>query len=196
MGMGAVLLLNRSGGFELRVQRGVPEAVLRQFQEGVTLERSVPTYTVRECRLIVLPDAAGDPRELPAWRELGLRTHVCLPLHVGRRALGVLCLLSFDEQQFSAQRREMFSAAGAVIGLTLERLRAFEAVRAEAAEAKEALETRKLVERAKGVLMQRLELSEADAFRRLQRLSTDRCQALKETALQVLEADGIFSGKR
>ena len=38
-------------------------------------------------------------------------------------------------------------------------------------------------------------LGEAEAFRRLQRLSTDRCQPMKQTALQVLAADGIFPEK-
>src|ERR1041385_9050990 len=41
----------------------------------------------------------------------------------------------------------------------------------EATDLKEALETRKLVERAKGILMKRKELEEADAFRMLQKMS-------------------------
>jgi AmiR/NasT family two-component response regulator len=81
------------------------------------------------------------------------------------------------------------------VRLALERFRALEQARSEAAGAREALETRKLVERAKGVLMQRAGLSEAEAFRRLQRLSTDRCQPMKQTALQVLAADRILSDK-
>jgi two-component system, response regulator PdtaR len=81
------------------------------------------------------------------------------------------------------------------VRLALERFRALEQARSEAAGAREALETRKLVERAKSVLMQRAGLSEAEAFRRLQRLSTDRCQPMKQTALQVLAADGILSKK-
>src|SRR5688572_19980536 len=71
MEMGGVLLLEGSGEFALRVQRGLPEGVLRQLQDGLSLEWSLPAYSVRECRLMVLQDAAGDPRELPVWRELG-----------------------------------------------------------------------------------------------------------------------------
>jgi len=200
MEMGAVLLLDPAGRFELQVQCGLPEAVLRQIREGVFPARSVPVLAIEQCQLMVVHDAANDPRELVEWQRLGLRTHVCIPLQVGRRALGLLGLASYQKHHFSPQRREMFTAAGAVIGLAIEKARALEEIarRAEQLalslqETKEALETRKLVEQAKGILMQRAGLSEAEAFRRLQRLSTDRCQSMKQTALQVLAAVGIFT---
>src|SRR5438552_18682886 len=104
--------------------------------------------------------AAVDARELASLQQLGLRAHVCIPLQVGRRALGLLGLASYQEHHFSARRREMFTAAGALIGLAIEKARALEQARSEAAGAREALETRKLVERAKGVLMQRARRSE------------------------------------
>jgi transcriptional regulator with GAF, ATPase, and Fis domain len=202
MEMGAVVLLDPAGRFDLRVQRGLPEAVLSQIQGAVPPEQSLPALAIEQCQLMVVHDAANDPRELVEWQRLGLRTHVCIPLQVGRRALGLLGLASYQKHHFSPQRREMFTAAGAVIGLAIEKARALEGLarRAEQLalslqEAKEALETRKLVERAKGVLMRRAGLGEAEAYRRLQRLSTDRCQPMKQVALQVLAADGIFAEK-
>src|SRR6266851_5019786 len=200
MEMGAVVLLDSAGRFDLRVQRGLPEAVRRQIHGAVPPHQSIPALAIEQCQLMVVHDAGADPRELGAWQPFGLRTHVCIPLQVGRRALGLLGLASYQEHHFSPQRREMFTAAGAVIGLAIEKARALDAAtrRAEQLafslrEKEEALETRKLVERAKGVLMRRAGLGEAEAFRRLQRLSTDRCQPMKQTALQVLAADGIFS---
>ncbi len=58
---------------------------------------------------------------------------------------------------------------------------------------KEALETRKLVERAKGILMKRKDLAEADAFRQMQKMSRDKCQTMKITANEVIAADTILS---
>jgi GAF domain-containing protein len=195
MEMGAVILLDGAGRFDLRVQRGLPEVVLRQIQGAVPPPQSLPTLAIERCQLMVVEDAAADPRELEAWQRVGLRTHVCIPLQVGRQALGLLGLASCQERHFSPQRREMFTAAGAVIGLAIEKARTLEQAWSEVAGVREALETRKLVERAKGVLMRRAGLSEAEAFRRLQRLSTDRCRPMKQTALQILEADGIFAEK-
>jgi GAF domain-containing protein len=200
MEMGAMVLLDPAGRFDLRVQRGLPEAVLRQIQGAVPPEQSLPALAIEQCQLMVAYEAATDPRELASLQQLGIRTHVCIPLQVGRRAIGLLGLASYQEHHFSPQRLEMFTAAGAVIGLAIENARALEGVarRGEQLalslrEAKEALEIRKLVERAKGVLMRRSGLDEAEAFRRLQRLSTDRCQPMKQVALQVLAADGIFT---
>jgi response regulator NasT len=58
----------------------------------------------------------------------------------------------------------------------------------EVADLKEAIALRKLVERAKGILMRRFQLAEDEAHRRLQQLSRERRQSLKETAEQVLAA--------
>ena len=59
-------------------------------------------------------------------------------------------------------------------------------------EAREALETRKLVERAKGVLMQALGLSEDDAYHLLHKRSRNRRRPLREVARDVLVADQVF----
>jgi response regulator NasT len=61
-------------------------------------------------------------------------------------------------------------------------------LRGELADLKEALEARKIVERAKGILMRRFQLPEDEAYRRLQKMSRDRRQAIKDTAQQVIAA--------
>jgi response regulator NasT len=58
---------------------------------------------------------------------------------------------------------------------------------------KDALETRKLVERAKGIVMERKKLTEAEAFRHMQKMSRDKCQTMKQTAMEIINADAIFS---
>ena len=55
--------------------------------------------------------------------------------------------------------------------------------------AKDALETRKLVERAKGILMQRLNLSEDDAHHLLHRRSRHLRRAVREVARDILETE-------
>lgn len=69
------------------------------------------------------------------------------------------------------------------------------AVRAEAAELKDQLEARKLVERAKGILMRRLGLSEPDAFRRLQKASQDENKRMRDIAEAIVHAEKVFGGK-
>ena len=57
----------------------------------------------------------------------------------------------------------------------------------------EALEARKLVEKAKGILMDRFKLAESDAMRRLQQESRNRNQKLAETARAIVTAHETFS---
>ena len=57
---------------------------------------------------------------------------------------------------------------------------------------RDALMTRKLVERAKGILMRRLGLSEEDAFRRMQRRSQGENKRLGEIAEAIITADGML----
>jgi response regulator NasT len=55
----------------------------------------------------------------------------------------------------------------------------------------ERLETRKLIDRAKGILMQALNLSEPEAFSWIQRAAMDRRMTMKEVAAAVISPDAV-----
>jgi two-component system, response regulator PdtaR len=73
-----------------------------------------------------------------------------------------------------------------VIELSLARFAEFQSLEREVGSLKEALETRKTVERAKGVLMEAHGLSEAEAFRRIRKTSMDARRSMKEVAEAIL----------
>jgi len=64
----------------------------------------------------------------------------------------------------------------------------FRELRKEVATLSEALEARKLIERAKGILMDRLRISEAEAFRRMQVQSQRENKRLVEIARAIITA--------
>ncbi len=72
------------------------------------------------------------------------------------------------------------------IDIATSRWQELKALEAEIADLGERLETRKLVDRAKGVLMTQLKLSEADAFRWIQKTAMDRRLGMKEVAEAVI----------
>jgi response regulator NasT len=78
------------------------------------------------------------------------------------------------------------------ITLALTRFKEFESLRREVADLREALEARKVVEKAKGILMRRLDLSEEEAFKRLQKQSQDTNRKLTEVAEAIVMADRMF----
>jgi response regulator NasT len=59
---------------------------------------------------------------------------------------------------------------------------------AEIADLQEKIETRKLVERAKGLLMEQLRVNEAEAYRRMQKQSMDKCLSMRKVAEAIILA--------
>jgi response regulator NasT len=80
----------------------------------------------------------------------------------------------------------------AAISLAMLRFGHFRALREEAASLRQALEDRKVVERAKGVMMRRLRVEEPEAFGRMRKLSSDHNHKLADVAQAVLTADEVF----
>lgn len=80
----------------------------------------------------------------------------------------------------------------AAIKLASARHHEYLALEAEVSQAREALADRKLVERAKGLLMEALGISEPDAFRRIQRGARARNVKLAEMARQVLDQSDLI----
>ncbi len=76
-----------------------------------------------------------------------------------------------------------------VIALAMRRFAQFEALRREAADLRQALEDRKVIERAKGILMKRGQLDEPESFRRLQKLASEKSRKLVEIAQMILVAE-------
>lgn len=86
-------------------------------------------------------------------------------------------------------------ALHAVAVLALRRAADLITARSEVADLRDQLESRKLVERAKGILMRRLGLSEPDAFRRLQKASQDENKRMRDIAEAIVHAEKVFGGK-
>jgi response regulator NasT len=80
----------------------------------------------------------------------------------------------------------------AAITLAVLRFDQFQELSREAASLRQALEDRKLIERAKGIVMKRLRVDEEDAFRRLRKLASDHNTKLVEVAHQAVSADEVF----
>jgi len=79
-----------------------------------------------------------------------------------------------------------------VIALAMRRFQQFQELRKEAADLRQALEDRKIIERAKGIVMKKVQLDEHDAFRRLQKLASDKNLKLVEISRMVLTAEEAF----
>jgi AmiR/NasT family two-component response regulator len=78
------------------------------------------------------------------------------------------------------------------IAVAMSRFRHFVDLAKEAAETRQALEDRKIIERAKGIVVKRTLVDEEEAYRRLRKLASDRNSKLVEVARMVVAAEEIF----
>jgi response regulator NasT len=78
------------------------------------------------------------------------------------------------------------------INIALARFKEIQDLQSEVSELQESLESRKLVERAKGILMQRLGLSERDAYERLRQRARDKRIKMKDIAQAIIEAEELL----
>lgn len=79
--------------------------------------------------------------------------------------------------------------------IAISRFREFMALRQENEDLKRILEARKLIERAKGILMKREGLSEPEAFRRIQKASMEMRRPMVEIAQAILLSEEVVKGK-
>jgi len=78
------------------------------------------------------------------------------------------------------------------IYLVLKRFEQFQELQAENESLKQALADRKLIDRAKGVLMKRAGIDEDAAYKRLRRLATNNRIRMAEAAERVLSVEDAF----
>ena len=81
------------------------------------------------------------------------------------------------------------SDLGPSIEVALARFVEFRALEEEVGDLQEALETRKVVDRAKGILMDTQSLQEAEAFRKIQKMSMNTRRPMKEVAEAIILAN-------
>jgi response regulator NasT len=78
------------------------------------------------------------------------------------------------------------------ITIARSRFQEFQAMRQETDNLRQALEDRKSIERAKGIIMKKGQIDEAEAFRRLQKIARDKNRKLVEIAHMILSVEEVF----
>lgn len=78
------------------------------------------------------------------------------------------------------------------INIALARFRELQSLRSEVHNLQDSLEARKVIERAKGILMQRLGITEREAYERLRQRARDKRAKMKDIARAIIEAEELL----
>jgi signal transduction protein with GAF and PtsI domain len=164
-----------------------PEAVDRlklRVGEGIT------GWVAQNREPVAIPEkAALDPRfqffhELP---EDSYEAFLSVPLMCRGRVVGVINLQHSQHHVYRRREIRMISAIGFLVGAEIELARLEEAN----SSLTEQLQTRKVVERAKGILQRDLGLNEEQAYLAIQRQSRQKRRPMKEIAEAIVLSDDV-----
>ena len=111
-------------------------------------------------------------------RSEGLVSLLCVPLHVRGKIIGVLTIYTSELHQFGDYEVNILKTVADQAAIVIENYRLV----VETKVIREELETRKAVERAKGILMKEQNLNEEEAFRKIQKFSMDNRRTMREVA--------------
>src|SRR5271165_5886567 len=142
----------------------------------------------------VAEKAALDPRfqffhELP---EDSYEAFLSVPLMCRGRVVGVINLQHREPHVYRRREIRLISTVGFLVGAEIEMARLEDAN----LNLSEQLQTRKIVERAKGILQRDLGLSEEQAYLALQRQSRQKRKAMKEIAEAIVLSEEVKGNSR
>jgi uroporphyrinogen-III synthase len=134
-------------------------------------------------------NAYKDPRfqlfkELPEDR---FQAFLSVPVLCRGRVVGVINLQNREPHQYTDPEIKLISTIGFLVGAEIEMAR----LESENLHLSEKLETRKLIERAKGILQKELKLTEEDAYLTLQRQSRQRRKSMKDVAEAIVLGEDV-----
>jgi len=78
------------------------------------------------------------------------------------------------------------------IALAMRRFEQFQALRQEASDLRQALDDRKIIEKAKGIIMKRANTDESEAFRGLQKMASEKSRKLIDIAQMILVTEELL----
>lgn len=151
--------------------------------------QSVSGRAVSEKRHIMVLDVTKEPRYMypEVAKKEGIVSLLSVPMMIKDRIIGVINIYTKNEHLFKKEEIGILQAVANQAAVAIENTNLSHEILA----AKEALESRKLIERAKGILMRELGLTEDDAYKKIHRKSMDLRKTMKEVAEAVILASDI-----
>jgi uroporphyrinogen-III synthase len=172
----------------LRVARNLQLTAIGRLK--LKLAQGTAGWSGERCEPVVVARGAhADPRFRlfnEASEEM-FESFISVPMMSGGRLAGVINVQNRSEHSQDPREITFIETLGFLAGAAVERAR----LETENAHLVDRLETRKVVERAKGILQRDLQLSEEDAYLTLQRESRQRRKSMREVAEAIILSEDL-----
>ncbi len=162
------------------------QSISQQYikKPNLKIGEGVAGRVVEENKLMAIPDIAKSrlyKYKIIARKE-GLCSLLCVPLNVKGKVIGAIDIYTTTPHKFTKKEINILTTVANQAAIVIENAELMVKTKV----IQEELEVRKLVERAKGILMKTQNLTEAEAFKKIQKLSMDTRKSKKEIAEAIL----------
>ncbi|NWF91471.1 MAG: GAF and ANTAR domain-containing protein [Syntrophaceae bacterium] len=166
----------------IRATQAISEEYLKE--RSLKLGEGVVGYVAQQKKPLTILDVLKDPRykEKELAKKEGLVSMISVPMAVKDRVIGVINCYTSYPHEFSDTELAVLTTVASQAAICIENTE----LMVQTKVIQEELETRKLVERAKGVLMKHQGLTEEDAFKRIRKASMDSRKTMREIAEAIL----------
>lgn len=161
---------------------------------NLKLGQGIAGTAAQQRRLIAVRDVRQDPRYVnqAIAKPEGLCSLLSVPLVVKGALVGVLNCYTTEPYEFAQQDTDMVMTAAGEAAIAIQNAR----LMSEKEEIRSRLEERKLIERAKDIIVEQRGISGKEAYRVMQRESMDRRKSMKEIAEAIILASELAAGSR
>ncbi|MFQ5866527.1 MAG: GAF domain-containing protein [bacterium] len=145
---------------------------------------SISGKAVKEKKPITVLDVTEEPgyKYPQIARKEGICSMLAVPMMVKNKVVGVINSYTANEHKFTEDEINILQSVANQAAVAIENTKLMEEILA----AREALEVRKLVERAKGILMKETGMGEDEAYRTIHRKSMDMRRSMREIAEAII----------
>lgn len=155
---------------------------------NIKMGQGIAGKVARENKPITVPDVKRDTRYIN--RQIARKEKLCsllsVPMSVKGRVIGVLNSYTSTPHKFNKNEINILTTVANQAAVAIENAQ----LMVKSKIIQEELEVRKIVERAKGILMKK-GLSEEDAFRRIQKQAMDLRRPMRQIAEAIILADEL-----
>ena len=170
---------------KIRATQAISEEYLKE--RSLNLGEGVVGYVAEKKKPLAIFDVLKEPRykEKTLARKESLVSMLSVPLIVKDKVIGVINIYTSYPHEFTDTERAVLTMVANQAAICIENTELMVKTKV----IQEELETRKLVERAKGILMKHHALGEEEAFKRIRKASMDSRKTMREMAEAILLAD-------
>src|SRR6185369_3777459 len=155
----------------------------------IKVDDSLIGRVVREGTPIMIPNVLEEKqyRYPELARKTGLSSLLAVPMFTRETVIGTINIYTREPHQFAEDEIDFVKVVAGQAAIAIENAR----LMSETLEAKRALETRKVVERAKGIMQHKLGITEEDAYLKLRNESRRLRRPMRDLADAVILSDEL-----